>query len=362
MGEVTMKTSSPMTVKDIQDNSVLFRNPLLGDSWDDEVRKMPEAGFFHSKAWAAVLAETYGYNPLYMCSFEKDRMTGLMPLMQVKPLPSLQRGVSLPFTDYCDPLCGRHDFDNFFNAACITGAKKNWRYLEIRTAKQLLDNEPSYASFFGHTLDLSEGTKSIYNRLHSSCKRNIKKAEREGVKMKIGNSWEDMQAYYRLHCMTRQRQGVPPQPIKFFKSIHDHVISKGHGIILSAEYRGKRIAGNVCFHFDDKAVYKYGASDRNCQDVRANNLVMWEAIQYCLNNDFGSFCFGRTDIEDAGLRRFKLAWGATETIIRYYRYAISEKAFIAGRQPCAHYLQYAFKRVPIPILRCIGTAAYGYMG
>jgi len=49
---------------------------------------------------------------------------------------------------------------------------------------------------------------------------------------------------------------------------------------MLASHKGKNIASAVYFHFGDKAIYKYGASDRKYQHLRANNLVMWEAIRW----------------------------------------------------------------------------------
>jgi len=35
-----------------------------------------------------------------------------------------------------------------------------------------------------------------------------------------------MGEYYRLHCLTRKRHGLPPQPTGFFQKIQEHIIAK----------------------------------------------------------------------------------------------------------------------------------------
>ncbi len=52
----------------------------------------------------------------------------------------------------------------------------------------------------------------------------------------MNNSEEAMDDYYRLHCMTRKRQGVPPQPVSFFKNIFDFIVKQGKGNIFFAAY------------------------------------------------------------------------------------------------------------------------------
>jgi lipid II:glycine glycyltransferase (peptidoglycan interpeptide bridge formation enzyme) len=120
----------------------------------------------------------------------------------------------------------------------------------------------------------------MLKRFRSSTKRNIKKALREKVTVGKYNSPEAIAAFYRLNCMTRKNHGLPPQPISFFNRIFDFVISQNKGDVFLAHYRNKIIAGAVYFHMGRKAIYKYGASKPRYLNVRANNLVMWEAIKF----------------------------------------------------------------------------------
>jgi len=60
------------------------------------------------------------------------------------------------------------------------------------------------------------------------------------------------------------------------KNIFDHVISRDHGDVVLASFNEKVIAGAVYFDFGEKAIFKYGASDRAYHHLRPNNLIMWE--------------------------------------------------------------------------------------
>ena len=63
------------------------------------------------------------------------------------------------------------------------------------------------------------------------------------------------------------------------------------GFIVLGSYRGAAIAANVYFHFGDQVIYKYGASDKTYQHLRANNLVMWEAIKWACDKGYKAFSF-----------------------------------------------------------------------
>ena len=48
------------------DGGVVQRvDPLEDDGWDAKLRLVPSASFFHGAAWARVLRDTYGFQPVY---------------------------------------------------------------------------------------------------------------------------------------------------------------------------------------------------------------------------------------------------------------------------------------------------------
>jgi lipid II:glycine glycyltransferase (peptidoglycan interpeptide bridge formation enzyme) len=182
------------------------------------------------------------------------------------------------------------------------------------------------------------------------------------VETNIYTSVESVREFYRLNCLTRREHGLPPQPYYFFKKIYEHIISKNLGIVVLAEYKNKNIAGAVYFHFGDKAIYKYGASEKKYQHLRANNLVMWKAIKWHSQNGYKSFCFGRTEPENKGLKQFKSGWGAKESRIFYYIYDLSKGAFVQNSSRVTGFHNKIFSHMPIPLLKMSGSLLYKHMG
>jgi len=185
---------------------------------------------------------------------------------------------------------------------------------------------------------------------------------KEGVGVKIDHSLELVEEFYRLNCLTRKEHGLPPQPIHFFRRIYDHIISKKFGFVILASYQKRNIAGGVYFHFGEKAVYKYGASDKNYQHLRANNLIMSEAIKWCSENGFKHFCFGRSEPENSGLIRFKSGWGTTEEQICYYRYDFKKGSFVSGSSKVTGFHNKIFKNMPLSIMKKVGSILYKHIG
>ncbi|MBI4684859.1 MAG: peptidoglycan bridge formation glycyltransferase FemA/FemB family protein [Nitrospirae bacterium] len=339
-------------------------NPITYPHWDELLLANKSSSFFHSSNWAKVLYESYGYKPLYFSLIDNGILKVLHPFMEVKSILTGKRGVSLPFTDYCEPIISNDlSPQDVFDSIKEYAEKAGWKYIEIRGNRSFFNGNPSSSYYYGHTLDLSNGAENIFSNLRESTRRNIKKSEREGIKATISTSYESVSEFYRLNCMTRKEHGLPPQPFRFFQNIYEHIISKNHGVIVLANHSQKNIAGAVYFHLGKKAIYKYGASERRCQRLRPNNLVMWEALRHYSQNGYQNFCFGRTEPENSGLRQFKLGWGASENVIKYFRYSVNKKRFIESNSSNDTGLHTGiFRAMPIPLSRAIGKALYKHMG
>lgn len=338
-------------------------NPLNHSSWDDRLASSGDQSFFHSAGWAKTLQESYGYQPVYFTQFHGDRLTGLLPVMDVNSIITGHRGVSLPFTDYCDPMVPRSiRFPDIFGQVIEYGKQRGWKYIEIRSGQDLFPSEPVFARYFGHILNLSRDQKEMLRSFRNSTVRNIKKASQRNIEIQISDSLDSLKSFYELNCATRKRHGLPPQPYRFFEAVYENVISKGKGILFLAYYQNELVTANVYFHFGKMAIYKYGASNMEFQNLRANNLVMWKAVNWYSDHGYSQLCLGRTETDNIGLRQFKTGWGVQEYLIKYYRYDLSRHKFLAGPLDVSKNYAHIFSRLPTSLLKIMGSIAYRHMG
>ena len=338
-------------------------NPMNYPFWDELLLSNHEYSFFHSSNWARVLCESYHYNPLYFTLTDKSKLLVSLPIMEIKSFLTGQRGVSLPFSDYCDPIVTKDIlFQDVFDYLIEYGVQAGWKFIEIRGGGDFLQNLLPSSYYYAHFLELSKDEEQIFSNLRSSTRRNIKKAFREGVEVNVGNSIESIKEFYRLNCVTRKMHGLPPQPYYFFKKIYEYIIVRNLGIVVIASYNKRNIAGAVFFHFGEKAMYKYGASDRSYQELRPNNLVMWEAIKWYCQKGFKTLCFGRTEPENRGLRQFKAGWSTKEKTIQYYRYDLKKGTFIGEKPYVTEFHNKLFNKMPTPLLRTFSLVFYKHMG
>jgi hypothetical protein len=337
-------------------------DPCRDPAWDREVDGHPGKTAFHTSAWAKVLVATYGHRPVYLRLSDGGKGTTLLPLMEVRSWLTGRRGVALPFSDECGPLThAGFEAPQFVKALTELAQRRGWKHFEVRGGVRLHDDINGEPSFCAHSLDLLRSEQEVFDGFDSSVRRAIRKAERSGLKVRVGREFRAIEQYYRLHVQTRKKHGVPPQPFQFFKNIHRELVTPGHGFVVVAEREGEPIAASVYFQAGAHAVYKFGASDETQQEYRGSNLVMWEAIKFLMKNHATTLEFGRTSMGNAGLRRFKLSWGTKERPLSYFRQATRSGAWqaVADKSEGSH--RAFFGRLPLWANRFLGALLYQHL-
>ncbi|HEY9171550.1 MAG TPA: GNAT family N-acetyltransferase [Verrucomicrobiae bacterium] len=337
-------------------------NPLQVAGWDDLVSDFASATPFHTTGWLKVLRSTYGHTPRYLCQFSGQRLQACLPVAEVHSPLTGRRGVSLPFTDDCPALmAGNEAGPALWDAVLRLGRARRWKYVECRSTSIAPSGTAPSLEFYRHILDLRLGEQRLLAQLDSSVRRALRKSQSSGLKVELSGEPSAVADYYRLHCLTRQRHGLPPQPWRFFENIGRHLVATGQGMVVIARHEGRAVASALFLHFGEQAIYKYGASDLAAQPLRPNNLVMWEAIRYYTARECRTFDFGRTSLANEGLRRFKHGFGAREEKLAYFRYDLLQERFVAGQDRADTVFNAFFRRLPLPALQLAGRLLYPHL-
>jgi hypothetical protein len=337
-------------------------DPLRHPAWDSLLAGHSGSSFFHGTAWARVLHEAYGHLPIYFCRFADGQLEELFPIMEVSSPWTGRRGVSLPFTDVCFPLkTEKHDRRALYELAMEHGRRRRWRYLECRGNGPEWQGATPSLVFYGHVIDLEHGQEALFKSFAGATRRSIRKAESKRLQVEFSNSLDSTRIFYALHCRTRRRHGLPPQPLRFFENIARYILAPGNGFVATARLEDKPLAAAVFLQHGRETFYKFGASDYAFQELRPNNFVMWEAIKRCASSGFERLHLGRTSVANEGLRRFKLGFGAREETIEYYKYDFVRQTFVTEVNRTTGWFNRPFGCMPMPLLRCAGEILYPHL-
>jgi len=339
-------------------------NPLTEpNAWDALVACHSGSTIFHTSAWARVLHGTYGHVPHYWVRSGVEGRPGLLPCMEVNSPWTGRRGVCLPFTDECPALglASPTETGELFDELLRHGRACGWKHVEIRGGSAPQAGASPSVAFHSHRLRLGRSEAELLAGLEGSVRRGIRKAEDAGLVVEEVGGLEGVQEFYRLHCQTRRRHGVPPQPFRFFEMISQHVLDNGLGEVLTVRRGARRIAAAIFLRHGRQVIYKFGASDYAAQALRPNNLLMWEAIKRYAGSAMDSIHFGRTSLFAGGLRRFKRGFGCEEGRVEYFRFDLRRNRYVTCIDRSESWMNSIFRCLPGPVLRFAGRRLYPHL-
>jgi lipid II:glycine glycyltransferase (peptidoglycan interpeptide bridge formation enzyme) len=147
-------------------------------------------------------------------------------------------------------------------------------------------------------------------------RRNIKKADKEGVKVTTGGQ-TDLKAFHDLYAHTAERDHFTPRPLGYFETMYDALSAEDPGRIrlYLAHHEQDLVAATIGIRVGGHAWYSYGASSTHKREVRGSNAIQWAMIRDALTAGASVYDLrGITDTLDAddphaGLIQFKVGTG-----------------------------------------------------
>ncbi|MFF8972344.1 lipid II:glycine glycyltransferase FemX [Streptomyces sp. NPDC014995] len=158
--------------------------------------------------------------------------------------------------------------------------------------------------------------EEIHGGLNQQWRRNIKKAEKAGVKVARGG-YEDLPAFYTLYTETAERDRFIPRPLPYFQRMWTALNAEhpDRMRLYLAHHDGDVLAAATMLTVGRHVWYSYGASTSRKREVQPNNAMQWRMM--CDAHELGAGVYdlrGITDtLEDSnhllGLLRFKVGTG-----------------------------------------------------
>ncbi len=299
-----------------------FIDPLSDERWLKFVSANKRANIFHHPAWLRVLHRQYRFRVFAVCAEDGDKeVVAGMPFCEVRGLKGRTRWVSLPFSDHCPPLSadGYH-LDPMAEFLLRQSSSSGVSSIEVRCDMLSGTGFSKRSDSVLHTTALNCSTDQLFHSFKKTqVQQPITKSLKDGLKAEVTDGFSAFERFYDLHLSTRRRLGVPVQPKSFFHILYDEIIRPGLGFVVLVKSGERSIAAGIFGGYSRTLTYKYGASDEIYLGLRPNNLLLWTAMQEGVKRGFSIFDFGKTDLENEGLRKFKSGWGSVESPL-YYSY------------------------------------------
>ena len=280
-----------------------------------------QSSIFHSPGWSRVLADTYGLEmQAYVLLDETEKPEAGLPFCRLSDIKG-KRLVTLPFSDYCDPLVKDRSqwhclINQALNESCPIALRCVHNHMPLEDDRFELYNRAKW-----HGLDLQADLDALWHGLDNSARRAIRKAEQSGVIVRLAQSKKDLRRFFELHLGVRKyKYRLLAQPYYFFENIWREFVEADKGRLLIAIYQDKIVAGTLFLEWNNGLYYKFNASTQASLSYRPNDLLTWEGIKYGKAQGYRHLDFGLSDWDQAGLLRYKRKFATAEKTISFLKY------------------------------------------
>src|SRR5439155_13658998 len=199
---------------------------------------------------------------------------------------------------------------------------------------------------------------------HGPIARGVRKAQREGMEIRAASSVTDVRAWYALYLEAMRAHAVPPRPLRFFVAAWESLAEVGMMRLLLAEkvQLGRRnlLAGSIFFMFHDTVLYAFNGRTDSALPSRANDVILWHAIEAAWRDGFRLFDFGEVSESQHGLAAYKMKWGAVgRPLYRYHYPRLALRDRVLRPESSAHRLAgLTWHRLPLHATVLIGELLY----
>ena len=287
-------------------------DPVVDERWAQLVEGR-RSDVFHSPQWLRVVGETYGFKLVgAVLSVDSDAPHAGMVYAEVEDHMD-PRIVSIPFSDFCDPLVGDlSEWRQIVDPLVAGGRRVHVKCLRSRVP---MDDErfQQTGRLLWHAIDTTRDLDEIWMALDTSARRAIRKARQQGLEIKAADGLDDVRAFFEMHLKVRKtKYHLLAQPFEFFERIWDTFLEPGSGALLMATIGDEVLGGVLFLEWGDTLYYKFNASAASTLSIRPNDFVVWAGIEEARRRGLSWLDFGVSDEDQEGLVRYKRKYATHE--------------------------------------------------
>ena len=299
--------------------------------WNCFVNEHPQGHFLQIWGWGE-LKSTSGWRPLRLALWDTTRnqiVAAAQVLRRTAPHVPLQLGYLAyipkgPVLDWSNKtLC-----DSFFvqlhsylhrNGAIVLrlepGQEADKEIVLNRLTQQKMHTTQAVQPLRTIILDITPNETTLLAQMKEKWRYNVRLAGRKGVTIRVAETIEDVQAWYKLLETTGERDQFGIHTLTYYIQVWRTFTPDDTVRLLLAECNGQLLAGIFVSVSARQAIYLYGASSNEQRQLMPNYLLQWEAIRWAKSRGACSYDFWgipETEAEDeamAGVYRFKRGWG-----------------------------------------------------
>ena len=193
------------------------------------------------------------------------------------------------------------------------------RALAITNAQTMSTLQPQHTIWTA----LDGDDMQLLQRMTKGHRADIKRAQRDGVRVRVGHGKADLDIFMAIMQHTGQRNAFAVHTRDYYQQVWQLFGSDENAILLIAEHHDAPVAAAMIVANPQTACYLYGGSYAAAFTCGANHLIQWHALRWardrgCQHYDAWGIPYpshtpptGETP-QMAGLIRFKKGFGGSD--------------------------------------------------
>ncbi|UCG30860.1 MAG: peptidoglycan bridge formation glycyltransferase FemA/FemB family protein [candidate division WOR-3 bacterium] len=326
-------------------------NKLDRQIWSDFVRDHPKGNIFQTPEMYDVYSNTKHNEPLlFAVVSDNGAVQGLLVAVLLREFDGPLGGLTTRSVVWGGPLVAHDDLNIL--ALLLRAYEKEIRaralYTQFRNLWDIDKLQPnflelkySYKDHLNIIIDLTKSEQSLWDEMHSKRRNEIRKAYKEGVKVRELDGKDDIDTSYEILKGVYAQAGLPLADKTMFQGAF-RVLGPHQMIRYFGAFIDDKLIGVICILAYKDLLYDWYAGSR-FEFLRKypNDILPWEVFKWGKANGYSTFDFGGAGSpdKDYGVRRFKQKFGGA--ILNFGRF---EKIHQPGKYKTAITMFYLWRK------------------
>ncbi|OGP16659.1 MAG: hypothetical protein A2V21_305085 [Deltaproteobacteria bacterium GWC2_55_46] len=323
--------------------------------WDSYVLAHPDSTFAHLYGWKEVIRRSYGHEPFYLEAWDQGRLSGVLPLVQIKSRLFGRQMASMPYLDTGGCLA-----DSIEATRELVNAARELA-LRLRSEVVLRSTDPSDIGWQTSTgkvtmhMGLNPDPKALLKSIPSERRNRIRKSENNGLNVGFIAPGE-IERFYAVFSQNMKDLGSPVHSKRFFTEILS-AFGENAGLIAVNDSDGRTVGAGLYFRHRGVLSLPWVSCLRSAFKLNPNISLYWKLIAWGCETGAEVFDFGRST-PGSGTFEFKRQWGAAPVQLYWRRFNPNGK--ITGELDSdsakGRLMASAWKKLPLCVANTIGPA------
>jgi hypothetical protein len=304
---------------------------LEPEKLDAFLHEHPKGTMFHTTYMYAVFKQTKHYYPLFLAAIDKHGdILALLLAVRIQTLPDPLGGFSSRSIFYAEPICREDEqgVDALTALIALHDAKMRHRVLftEVRPiwapAMEKIALERcgyTYLGYLNFMIDLTPGEDKVWNAMIKSCRADIRRSKKRGMRIEEVNTPEGVDLLYHFTRLSYEHSNVPLADKSLFTAALKILVPRDMVKIFVAYYEDEPVAADIDLMYKQLVYGWYGGLVRQ-KGISPVESLTWHALEWGIHNGYTHFDTGGAGWPDIpyGVRDFKAKFGGE--LVNYGRY------------------------------------------